>query len=172
MIKYGYSYPQGKQEVKNFLQSVLAPDAKICDMGPGGGTYYNLLGNRYNWTGVEIWHETAEYLKDKYNQIYEMDIRNFEYPTDYDLVIFGDVLEHMTVKEAQLVLQKAKSHSHSILVAVPYKLKQEAIYGNNAEVHIQDDLTPEIFNQRYPDFKLIYQIPNLYGYYYWEKKEV
>ena len=33
-----------------------------------------------------------------------MDIRNFEYPTDYDLVIFGDVLEHMTVKEAQLVL--------------------------------------------------------------------
>lgn len=172
MFVFGTSWPVGKAEMREFLLPTLKPGDKICDMGPGGGSWFNLLGPEYHWTGVEIWHETAEYLKDIYNVVYELDLRKFDYPEDYDLVIFGDVLEHLAVPDAQAALNKARQHSNAIVVAVPYKLKQGPAYGNMAEMHLQDDLTPEIFNQRYPGFTLIRNEANRYGYYYWRKDGV
>lgn len=168
--KYGYSYPEGKPFVQQFLWRHLPSQAKILDVGPGGGTYYHLLGTDYDWSAVEIWHDTAEYIKQFYSKVYEMDIRNFKYYEDYDLIIFGDVLEHLTVIDAQKVLELAKQHTTAILVAVPYCLPQEPIYGNEAERHLQPDLTPEIFDQRYPGFTSIFR-SKYYGYYYWEKGE-
>lgn len=67
----GTSYPHGKQEIKNFLKNTLRPGDKICDMGPGCGTYYNLLGKEYEWTGVEIWTSTAQELTTTYDYIYQ-----------------------------------------------------------------------------------------------------
>lgn len=168
---YGCSYPQGKPEIKSFLKSKLHPNDKILDMGAGGGTYWFLLGPDYDWTAVEVWHGTAEYLKDKYNTVCEQDIRDFNYTQDYDLVIFGDVLEHMTTEDAQKVLEKAKEHAKYIMVAIPYNLKQEPLFGNEAERHIQYDLTFDKFNQFYPGFKSVYQVPNKYGYFFWAKEE-
>ena len=78
----------------------------------------------------------------------------------------------MAVPDAQAALNKARQHSNAIVVAVPYKLKQGPAYGNMAEMHLQDDLTPEIFNQRYPGFTLIRNEANRYGYYYWRKDGV
>lgn len=83
---------------------MLAPDAKILDVGAGGGTYYKLLGPQYNWTAVEIWKESAEYIKQFYNTVYQIDIRDFQYQEDYDLIIFGDILEHLSVEDAKKVL--------------------------------------------------------------------
>lgn len=169
-MRYGTSWLKGKKEIKIFLKQQLFPNAKVCDVGPGCGTYYYLLGDGYNWTGVEIWHYAAKYLEDKYNHIYESDIRDFEYPEDYDLIIFGDIIEHLNVEDAQKCIEKARAHSNAIMVAVPYELPQKEIYGNKAEVHLQDDLTPDNFNERYPGFKLIYEVPGEYGYYYWKKE--
>lgn len=135
-MRLGYSYPQGKREIKDFLLKRLKPNDKICDVGPGEGTYYNLLGSNFDWTGVEIWHDTVEFLKNKYNKIYEADIRNFNYPEDYDLIIFGDILEHLSIEDAQRVLKEARKHTKAIMVAVPYCLKQGSLYGNKAETHI------------------------------------
>ena len=167
----GYSTPLGKEEVKEFLEQRLKPGMKILDMGPGQGTYYNLLGPNYNWSGVEIWHPAVEALQDKYNMIYEMDIRDFVYIRHYDLVIFGDVLEHMTIEDAQKCIANAKENADSILIAFPYDLKQGAIYGNEAERHIQYTTTPELFDKYYPGFTRIYYTEeHQYGYYYWSKK--
>lgn len=166
---YGMSSPIGKQNIKNFLESKISPGAKILDAGAGGGTYYKLLGPNYDWTAVEIWHPSAEYIKQFYKKVYETDIRLFLYPEYYDLIIFGDILEHLSVEDAQFVLQEALSHSKSIMVAIPYRYKQNAIYGNEAEKHIQDDLTPENFNERYPGFTLVYSYNN-YAYYWKENK--
>lgn len=171
-MEYGYSTYQGKQEIKKFLKQHLYPNNKICDVGAGGGTYFFLLGRDYEWTAVEIFHENAEYLKNKYNKIYEEDIRTFSYPEDYDLMIFGDVIEHMTVEDAQKVLAEARKHTKAIMVSVPYELPQDAIHNNEHERHLQPDLTPTNFNQRYPGFTPIVIMEQYgIGYYYWSANE-
>lgn len=158
----------GKQEIRKFLLPTLHPKDKILDVGPGGGTYYNLLGPEYEWTAVEIWHETAKYLCETYDHVYEGNILDFWYPEDYDLVIFGDVLEHLTAPDAQECVERAKLHSKAIMIAIPYNYPQDAIYGNEAERHLQTDMTPEIFDERYPGFELIFEYKG-YAYYYWKK---
>ena len=46
------------------------------------------------------------------------------------------------------------------------RVYEDDIYGNPCERHIQDDLTDELFNERYPGFKLEFAYPD-YGYYFW-----
>lgn len=170
MSTYGTSTWCGKGEIKNFLLSKLQPNDKILDVGAGGGTYYNLLGKNYNWSAVEIWHETVQHISQFYNKVYEGNIIDFWYPEEYDLVIFGDVLEHLSVKDAQECVERAKLNSKAIMIAIPYRYKQNELYGNEAERHIQDDLTPEIFDERYPGFQRIFN-NDWYAYYYWHKEE-
>lgn len=164
----GTSTPIGKPETKWFLLPKLQPGMKICDMGAGCGTYYDLLGADYEWTAVEIWHNSAKKLKEKYKYVYEMDICDFYYPEDYDLIIFGDVLEHLPADKAIKCVQDAKKHAHSIMIAIPYCYPQGPLYGNAAEEHLQVDLNEQVFDERYPDFERIYY-HNYYAYYYWEK---
>lgn len=163
----GMSTYVGKKQVKEFLGLYLKPGMKICDMGAGGGTYYDLLGPGYEWTAVEIWTESVKHLQNLYDHVYQVDIRDFEYPEFYDLIIFGDVLEHLDVKDAQTALKKAEAHSAAIMVAIPYNYPQNAIDGNEAEIHLQADLTPEIFNERYPNFGVIFKTDKLA--YYWKE---
>ena len=165
----GMSTTVGKSEIKQFLQPKLKKGMKICDMGPGNGTYHRLLEGKFEWTGVEIWHETAEGLRKIYDHIYEMDFREFDYPEDYDLVIFGDVLEHVTVEEAQECIRRARLHSKMIMIAIPYCDKQGIIYGNPNEEHIQTDLSEEKFDELYPGFERVFY-RNHYAYYYWERE--
>jgi len=169
--EHGYSYPMGKQEITDYLKARLTPDALILDVGPGEGTYRNYLGTSYTWEAVEIWHPTVEFLTGKYNTIYEQDIRSFNYTKDYDLIIFGDILEHLSISDAQEVLRTAQEHSRVIMVAVPYTLPQPPLHGNEAERHLQPDLTPALMTERYPSLELILMVGNpqkpLYGYYYW-----
>ena len=103
-------------------------------------------------------------LKGKYRSVEVCDIADLKYEW-YDLVIFGDVLEHMTVEKAQEVLAYARAHSKDQLIAVPWKLKQGAVDGNEYERHIQDDLTEEIFAERYEGYEPIW-VNHLYGYYH------
>ena len=174
--KYGYSYSWGKPEIADYLLNKLKPNASILDVGAGGGIYRDLLGYDFKWSAVEIWKDTADYLIGKYDKVYNIDIRNFEYTENYDLIIFGDVIEHLSVEDAQAVVDKAKQHSNSIMIAVPYMLEQDSLYGNESEKHLQADLTEENFKERYPDFNAVHIVKtgnsSIYGYYYWEKPNV
>ena len=143
---------------------------QILDVGAGGGTYYHLLGRNYDWTAVEIWHDSAIYLSKFYNKVYEGSIVDFWYHNEYDLVIFGDVIEHLEVKDAQECIARAKNYAKAILIALPYNLSQGVLYGNEAEIHRQTKMTPEIFNERYPGFKLILNY-KIHAYYYWTKED-
>ena len=82
----------------------------------------------------------------------------------YDLIIFGDVLEHMTVEDAQAVVDYARDRCDNMLIAVPFLYEQGAKNGNPYEIHLQADLTPELFNERFPGFKPIYMSED-YAYY-------
>lgn len=96
----GQSTWVGKEIVRDFLKKYLQPGMKICDMGAGKGIYHDILGDEYEWTAVEIWPESINYLQGRYKFVYGINLLNFNYPQDYDLVIFGDVLEHLTVEDA------------------------------------------------------------------------
>lgn len=162
----GGSYQEGKAEISAFLHKTLRRGASILDVGAGGGTYRYYLGSDCEMEAVEVWPEAIEELRKSYDKVYPQDIRDFRYEKTYDLVIFGDVLEHLSVEDAQRVLNEAKTHSKAIMVAVPYMYEQDALYGNEAEVHLQPDLTPEVFDERYPGFDRIVAIEGAYGYYY------
>lgn len=146
----------------------LPEHGKILDVGAGEGTYYHLLGKNYDWSAIEIWHDTAIYLSKFYNKVYEGSVVDFWYPEHYDLVIFGDVIEHLTVEDAQECIARAKKNADAILIALPYDMEQGTLYGNEAEIHLQTKMTPEIFNERYPGFELILDY-KVHAYYYWSK---
>lgn len=168
-MSVGGSYQIGKEEITQFLKDRLEKGVRILDVGAGGGTYKHYLGDDYTFEAVEVWKESIEVLNKTYDKVYSIDIRDFSYENDYDLIIFGDVLEHLSVKDAQKVLKKARKHAKAIMVAVPYLYEQEALYGNEAEVHVQSDLTPELFEERYPGFKTVLKYDE-YGYYYQDLK--
>ena len=166
---YGTSLPTGKEEVGEFVRPYLHPKDKILDVGAGGGIYRRLLGADYEWTGIDVWPGAISHIDSIYDHTILGDIRNFVYEKNYDLVIFGDVLEHLSVEDAQKVLAEASLHSHYILVAVPFLYVQGAIYNNEAERHLQDDLTHDVFNRRYPGFTPIF-LSRTYAYYWKEIK--
>lgn len=165
-MELGCSTEYGKAEVINFLKERFPIGSYILDVGAGGGTYRNYMGFGYNMDAVELWPEAVEYIKPMYRNVYQKDIREFEYEQDYDLIIFGDIIEHLPVEDAKKVLAEASKHAKHILIGVPYHSHRGPIYGNDAEEHIQDDLTHPVFKERYPDFPLLFGYLDFYGYYY------
>ena len=163
------SYKKGKENLKWFIHVTLPKGSTALDVGACDGEYFNLLGDWLEMDACEVFapNITKYNLSEKYRKVYLSDIKDFKYGM-YDLVIFGDVIEHMTVEAAQSVLEYAKQHSKMVIVAVPYRYKQDALYGNPFERHIQDNLTEDLFMERYPGFELKIPFPN-YGYWIWQK---
>jgi hypothetical protein len=166
-----YSYKSGKKEVNDFIRKSCSPNSRVLDIGPGSGTYHSLLGDHFqSMDACEIY---APYIKrfklaEKYKNVYNKSVTDIENFDDYDLVIFGDILEHLTVEDTQRVLEKAKNVKQ-LLIAVPFEYEQDASHGNEAERHIQDDLTHDNFMQRYPGFEPLHLVNRKgalrYGYY-------
>lgn len=160
------SYSFYKQEIKEYLISKFDNKARILDVGAGEGTYYNLLSDYFKEIdGVEVFKPNIMNfnLKNKYHRIYNIDIKDFSYGK-YDIIIFGDIIEHLEIKEAQDVLEYAYDRCKEMIVAVPYELEQGIEEDNIYEIHKQADLTPENMKERYPMLKLLYK-NELYGYY-------
>lgn len=163
---HGISYSFFKNDIKEYLEKKYTENARILDVGAGSGTYYNLLSDYFKIIdAVEIfWPNIVDNkLEDKYNKVYNADIVNFEYDF-YDIIIFGDIIEHLSIEDADKVLKYAKDRCREMIVAVPYQYPQGEEYGNIYEIHKQDDLTPQIMYERYPYLELLYGNSE-YGYY-------
>jgi 2-polyprenyl-3-methyl-5-hydroxy-6-metoxy-1,4-benzoquinol methylase len=160
------SYQYFKQEVKQHLVEKLTNDVKILDVGPGCGTYGNLLKSNFNHIdAVEVWEKYIDQfkLRDIYQNVFVSNIIDFDF-SRYDYLIIGDVLEHLSVYDAQKLINNINLLSKKCLIAVPYQYPQGSYEGNNFEAHLQPDLTHEIFLERYPSMNLLYK-NELYGYY-------
>ncbi len=160
------SYNFGKEEIVKWVKDTFNMGDSCLDVGACDGKWYGLLGDYLEMDAVEIFRPniTKHNLRRKYRWVYECDICDYEYRW-YDLIIFGDVIEHLTVQDAQMVLNFAQKRCKDMIVAVPYLYTQPAIYGNKWEEHIQNDLTHEIFNERYKGFEPLWK-NNEYGYYH------
>lgn len=160
---HGGSYKYFKEELREYLINKYPPKSEILDVGAGSGTYALLLGDYFELDAIEVYKPSADYIKERYRKVFNEDIRNFQYKC-YDVIIFGDILEHLEVEEAQKVLDYATTKCKEVVVAVPYEYKQGAICGNEYEIHKQDDLTPELVLERYPKLRLLFG-NDVYGYY-------
>ena len=163
------SYPLYKDSVRNWFLQNVSLDTSILDIGAGCGTYSDLLrGYGYKMHAVEIWEPYIKQydLNNKYSCVYEENILKmpFDLLDTYDFFILGDVLEHLSVEDAQWLMNFLKIKGKQYLVAVPYVMEQGEYEGNIHETHLQPDLTPENMLERYPDLELLYG-NNFYGYY-------
>lgn len=175
------SMPEGKQFIKDFL---LTKDIKrILDVGPGSGNYHDLLTkvgeySDYNggsisgveWVAMEIWEayvERFELLR-KYDKVHIGDIYWADWNSlgTFDVIILGDVIEHMEENRGRKVIRQAVAHSRFVILSLPIvDFPQEGSYGNAYEAHVAQyyhDTVMEILG----DYRLIsYNVGNTIGTY-------
>jgi len=121
--------------------------ASVLDCGCGSGTYKTLLGSILpgaTWTGIDAWEPYVSQfeLEKLYDRIIVSDLRQVAYSSlpPADLVIFGDVLEHMTQAEAIDVVSQARAIASYVLISIPVvDYPQGEVHGNPYEVHIKED---------------------------------
>ncbi len=150
------SYTRYDVLIRAVVRALFAGTAEILDVGPGKGKYSGLLFGQYpNLDCIEIFAPYVKKfnLRKKYRRVYVADIRTFVLPRPYDLVILGDVLEHLSVDEAQALIGRLDKAGSFIIVTVPFGYEQDPVNGNEYERHLQPDLTAEVMAARYPSLK-------------------
>lgn len=165
------SYSDGKKEVCEWIRQNFPKGTTCLDVGACDGVWHDLLGDYLKMDACEIYAPNIEEhnLRNKYGYVFSGDIADYLYGNNlYDIIIFGDVIEHMGVLKAQQVLRYAHSRCKDMIIAVPYLYPQGELYGNKYERHVQSELTEHIFRLRYPDYEILHK-PNDY-YCYWHKK--
>lgn len=148
------------------MKSILVdfPDEKttILDVGAGWGKYGYLLSAHYhNVDALDIWWVQEGVYRNETIK----DAAEYEMP-EYDAVVCSDCLEHMTVGQAQRFIKNL--NCKKAYIVVPFEMEQEAVDGNPHEEHKQDDLTPMIMKQRYPELTMI-KSNETKGLYLWQK---
>jgi hypothetical protein len=132
-----YSATYGKPWLtQRFL--LTEPD-KVLDVGAGCGTYALLWRplRRGHWTAIEGYAPNVERfgLERVYDRVYTADVQDFaidvQVGRDLDLIIFGDVLEHMEFTEAQALLLEAREFSRNVCVSLPIGEHPQGAYGGN-----------------------------------------
>lgn len=151
------SVRENDEFVKRIVMEEIRPDS-ILDVGPGQGTYSDLLSplcDTWEFDAIEVW---LPYVKEfeldsKYDFVWVRDVRKHN-DFDYDLVIFGDVLEHMTLADAKAVWEKAGEEAGWGMISVPIiHYPQGAEHGNPYEVHVQDHLSVEDIEEHFGPFE-------------------
>lgn len=143
----GVSNPENKPWIEQEIKKINP--SKVLDVGAGAGIYLDLirnsLGNEVIVDAVEVWNPYIEYfnLRNRYNNVYELDVKDFT-NFDYDLVIFGDVLEHMTEQEAVEVWNRVSKMAKNAIISIPIvHYHQDAINNNPYEIHVEEDWNTE-----------------------------
>jgi SAM-dependent methyltransferase len=133
-----------KAEIRDWLRE-LRP-ATILDVGAGSGVYSRLFRPILpwaTWVALEIHKPYVERyeLKLHYERIIVSDVlRATIKPNSFDVVILGDVLEHMTDVDAAAALRRAWSWAATAVIAsVPLgHCPQGASEGNEHEAHLSE----------------------------------
>ena len=142
-IVKGTSSSDGKKETAEWI---IEKDIRtVLDVGAGSGTYAKLLEDNFIMVekidAIEIWEPYIEYndLRSKYSNVFSDDVRNWN-DFNYDLVILGDVLEHMTKEEAMSVWSRVSQMAKHAIISIPIiNYPQGHEHGNPYEEHVKED---------------------------------
>lgn len=149
----GFSDPTNKQWFVDILD-IVQPKTTL-DAGPGRGIYGSIIASVIPdcyTVGVEIWQPYIKQysLNTIYDEIIVSDIREHQ-DFNYDLVILGDILEHMTEAEAISVWDKTVAQARWGYISIPIiHHPQEEVSGNPYERHIDEDWTHERVLDTFP----------------------
>jgi SAM-dependent methyltransferase len=120
----------------------------ILDVGCGAGTYADLVrgaGMTAQLIGIEVWEPYVKRvaLTARYDHLIVADVRELDPLPPADVVILGDVLEHMTDRDAVRVWTRARRAARkAVFLSVPIvHYPQGAEEGNPFEEHIVDNYT-------------------------------
>lgn len=137
-----WSYEEGKGWLAERI-TAHAPKS-ILDVGVGAGTYAQLLRPRLLGTsmiGIEVFEPYRGMfgLDDLYDELLIGDARTIPWPKA-DVVIMGDVVEHMPYDDAVLMWSKARNAaSAAVFVSLPIvEFPQGPEFGNDHERHEHD----------------------------------
>jgi len=143
----GTSHPESRPWILEKINE--AGIQSILDVGAGSGTYsdaFSEAGMSFEiLNAIEVWQPYIEEfkLKNKYNFVYEGDVRDHDH-FFYDLIIFGDILEHMSVSDALEVWNKVSKQADYAVISIPIiHYHQGEINGNPYERHVKDDWSHE-----------------------------
>jgi hypothetical protein len=145
-----------KQQTKDYINNTFDKSVKILDIGAGSGTYYDLL-HPEGYNNIDCVEAFEDYivnydLKQKYKNIFVGDVTKLDIDfNEYDLVILGDVLEHIALEDAKILLSKMTQCS--VIVGVPFNSPQGIHFDNTFEIHLQEDLTFINFFERFKGYK-------------------
>lgn len=145
------------QDVKQYLCENFSKDSTILDIGCGHGFYFKLLNDYFlNFDAVEVWKPYIEEfeLEKMYKNVFNTNILDFEFEY-YDIIILGDILEHLSRDDAKNLLNRLKDKCEEMIVVVPYNLPQDEVFGNKYEIHIQPDLNDKIMKEHFSMLELI-----------------
>jgi cyclopropane fatty-acyl-phospholipid synthase-like methyltransferase len=118
----------------------------ILDIGAGAGKYGHIAkiyDPGIHVDAVEVWEPYVSQfeLELLYTRVSTEDVRNMD-DFKYDLVIMGDVLEHMTKEDAQALVKRVSKQAKTIIISIPVThCPQGHVHGNPYEEHVKDDWT-------------------------------
>jgi SAM-dependent methyltransferase len=131
-----FSSSEGKGLFKDWLQHLALPlkFRTFLDVGCGAGGYGKIIREVYGETpivlaGVEVFPEyiTRYNLSSIYSIIIPTDIRQaVELLPNFDLIIMGDILEHLDKKDAVEIVDKLRPKCKFLWGALPVKVKGRA----------------------------------------------
>lgn len=134
----------------------LAAITSVIDVGAGGGGWRLFLGPwlpRSRWTAVEIFEPYVDrfMLASHYHDVIVGDVRDLDPFPPADVIILGDVLEHMTRDQARLVWDRARAAAWRVILGIPVRpYPQGESQGNAWEAHIVDDWTDASVKASFP----------------------
>ena len=143
-----YSSSNGKQYTIDLINRINPKT--VLDIGAGSGTYAAYKKQGQHWSAIEIWQPNIDKfnLTSLYDKVICGDARNIDFGV-YDLVILGDVLEHMSKHEAQDLLDRCRKSKY-VIVSIPLgHYPQEEYEGNPYEKHVTDNWSSEEFIQTF-----------------------
>ena len=147
------------EDVLKYVSDKWGPQIKMLDIGAGDGKWARVLGSHVRHIdAVEIFEPYIERynLKELYQNVYLQNFLEFEFD-HYDLVVMGDVFEHVTQEEAFNWLTKVRDKVLDLVIIVPFEYRQDwdGVYENVYGHHHQPDLTPMNMLERYPMLRLV-----------------
>jgi len=146
----GISADVGKLAIIQYVLENVDKKTRILDVGLGSGVYGKLLRAFYyrNIDGIDVHGENIDELGLDviYDNIYIENILDFDFE-HYDLIIFGDVLEHIELELAKNLLERfiEEDKCENIIVSIPFEYEQDEMYGNLHEIHLQPDVNSEYY---------------------------
>jgi hypothetical protein len=145
----------GQMVTRSVLMQFPSRNTEILDVGAGWGKYGWLLRGYYHRVdAVEVWKESLD--PEPYKDIIIGDICDVaaDLPA-YDVMIFGDVFEHIERARANELLDVIWTRCDQLFIVVPWEMEQGIEDNNPFEEHKQDDLTPEVMAREYPKLHLL-----------------